>query len=182
MNRVCVYCGSRFGKHDAYKVAAQKMGELIATSGVTLVYGGASRGLMGELASSAMKHGGKVIGVIPEALVEKEIAHEALSELQVVPDMHVRKATMSTLADAFIALPGGAGTLEEFFEMFTWWQVGFHKKPIAVANIEGFYDPLISLFEKAVSEGFVEQQWVDRLLIESDLERLWAKLLANFAP
>jgi uncharacterized protein (TIGR00730 family) len=131
------------------------MGKVIADAQATLVYGGASRGLMGVLADAVMNAGGQVIGVMPQTLVHMEIAHPKVTELKIVPDLHVRKSTMATLADAFIALPGGAGTLEELLEMITWLQLGLHNKPIALLNTEGYYDPLVQLFEASVREQFI---------------------------
>lgn len=152
------------------------MGKVIADAQVTLVYGGASRGLMGVLADTVMNAGGQVIGVMPQTLVHMEIAHPKVTELKIVPDLHVRKSTMATLADAFIALPGGAGTLEELLEMITWLQLGLHNKPIALLNTEGYYDPLVQLFEASVREQFIPPELISRIIVETNVDTLWARL------
>ena len=143
MNSICVFCGSSLGNDPIYKQIAQATGQAIAEQGLTLTYGGGRSGLMGVVADSAIKAGGQVIGVIPNALVDRELAHTGLTALHVVNDMHERKTKMAELADAFIALPGGAGTLEEIFEQWTWSQLGIHQKPCAFLNIDGFYDGVI---------------------------------------
>ncbi|MGL5160229.1 MAG: TIGR00730 family Rossman fold protein, partial [Acinetobacter junii] len=147
MNSICVFCGSSLGNDVVYEQITQATGQIIAEQGLTLVYGGGRSGLMGVVANSALEAGGKVIGVIPEALVDRELAHAELSELYVVKDMHERKTKMAELADGFIALPGGAGTLEEIFEQWTWNQLGIHQKPCAFLNINGFYDDLIKMLQ-----------------------------------
>lgn len=177
MRRVCVYCGSRPGRLDVYQQATVEMGKAIAASKTTLVYGGASRGLMGVLADTVMQAGGEVIGVIPECLMHKEIAHPRITELRVVPDLHTRKATMAMLADAFVALPGGMGTLEEITEMITWLQLGLHHKPIALLNTEGYFKALLDVFERMAREAFVPEALMDQLIVERDVSALWRRLI-----
>jgi uncharacterized protein (TIGR00730 family) len=176
MKAVCVYCGSSDGAKPLYREAAKSFGRALVGANLSLVYGGGKVGLMGVIADEVMAAGGRAIGVIPELLVNKEVGHDGLSELHVVPDMHQRKKMMADLADAFVALPGGAGTLEELFEVFTWAQLGYHRKAVAVLNIDGFYDPLISMLEHTVQEGFMRQTYFDILQIDSDPAALIAKL------
>ncbi len=176
MKAVCVYCGSSDGAKPLYREAAKSFGRALVAANLSLVYGGGKVGLMGVIADEVMAAGGRAIGVIPELLVNKEVGHDGLSELHVVPDMHQRKKMMADLADAFVALPGGAGTLEELFEVFTWAQLGYHRKAVAVLNIDGFYDPLISMLEHTVQEGFMRQTYFDILQIDSDPAALIAKL------
>jgi hypothetical protein len=148
------------------------MGTAIANRGLELVYGGGNVGLMGAVADSVLAAGGRVIGAIPQALLDREIAHRDLSELHVVGSMHERKALMAELSDAFIALPGGFGTMDEFFEILTWWQLDIHRKPCALLNIDGFFDPLITLFDHFVTEGFVKAEQRNVILADSDVDRL----------
>ncbi|CAH2894465.1 MAG: Lysine decarboxylase family [uncultured Paraburkholderia sp.] len=159
MKSVCVYCGSSNGVKplyaEAYAEAARAFGRALVEADLALVYGGGKVGLMGVIADTVMAEGGRAIGVIPELLVNKEVGHNGLTELHVVPDMHQRKKMMADLSDAFVAMPGGAGTLEEFFEVYTWAQLGYHQKPVALLNIDGFYDPLIKLLQHTVEEGFM---------------------------
>lgn len=164
MKTVCVYCGSAPGARPAYAEAAQSLGRQLASRGLRLVYGGAARGTMGMLADAMLAAGGEVVGVIPELLVEKEIAHRGLMRLEIVPDMHQRKARMLELADAFVALPGGFGTLEELIETLTWAQLGLHGKPCALYNVDGYYDRLLSFLEHSVGEGFLREAHRDMLL------------------
>ena len=152
---LCVYCGSRHGQRLAYGEAARALGTAIGLRGWQVVYGGGKVGLMGEVADAVLAAGGRVIGVIPEALVEREVQHLGLSELHVVPDMHRRKQMMAERADGFIALPGGIGTLEELFEVWTWRQLGYHRKPIGLLNTDGYYDGLLKFMASSVTEGFV---------------------------
>lgn len=180
--RVCVFCGSRPGADGRYRDAARAFGALLGRRGHALVYGGARRGLMGALADAALEHGGRVTGVIPEALWEREVAHTGLSELFVVGSMHERKALMAERADAFVALPGGAGTLEEFFEAWTWAQLGIHAKPVALLNVGGFYDPLLALVDHMAAEGFVGAQQRAMVLVAEEPEALLAALAAYRAP
>ena len=172
MKRVCVFCGSRNGTRDQYVAAARRMGEGLARRGIGLVYGGGGIGLMGVLADAAVSAGGDVIGVIPKALMAREVAHRGLPDLRVVASMHERKALMAELADAFVALPGGFGTLEEFCEALTWAQLGIHRKPCGLLNVEGFFDPLLLLFDHAVRERFVSPDHRSLVVVEEDPERL----------
>jgi len=167
MKRVGVFCGSNRGTRPAYVDAARAMGNTLARRGIGLIYGGGCVGLMGELADTVMKAGGEVIGAIPQMLVARELAHLTITELRVVQSMHERKATMADLSDAFIALPGGFGTFEEFCEMITWAQLGLHQKPCGILNVEHYYDPLLALFDRAVEEGFLNNE-NRRLVLEAD--------------
>ncbi len=157
MRRLCVFCGSNSGSDPAYLDAARALGRALAKDGVGVVYGGASVGLMGAVADAALAAGGEVIGVIPQALVDKEIAHRGLADLRIVASMHERKALMAELSDGFVALPGGVGTLEELFEVWTWAQLGHHAKPCAVVNTASFYDRLIAFLDDAAGQGFMKQ-------------------------
>ena len=176
MKAVCVYCGSSDGVKPLYREAAKAFGRALVAANLSLVYGGGKVGLMGVIADEVMAAGGRAIGVIPELLVDKEVGHDGLSELHVVPDMHRRKKMMVDLSDAFVALPGGAGTLDELFEVFTWAQLGYHQKAVAVLNIDGFYDPLISMLQHTVQAGFMRQAYFDILQIDSDPAALIGKL------
>ncbi|CAB3748610.1 LOG family protein [Paraburkholderia solisilvae] len=176
MKAVCVYCGSSNGANPIYAETARAFGRALVDAKLALVYGGGKVGLMGIIADTVMAAGGRAIGVIPELLVDKEIGHHGLTELHVVPDMHHRKKMMADLSDAFVALPGGAGTLEELFEMYTWAQLGYHRKPVGVFNIAGFYDPLIAMLEHTVREGFMRRAYFDTLQVESDPVALIGKL------
>lgn len=168
LKRVCVYCGSRPGARAEYVLAAKALGAELARRGLGLVYGGASVGVMGALADSVLEHGGEVIGVMPQALKDKEIAHPRLTELHVVGSMHERKAKMERLADGFIALPGGYGTFEELFEMITWAQLGLHHKPVAVLNVAGYFDGIRHQIHRSVAEGFIPESHADLLLFHAD--------------
>lgn len=177
MNRICVFCGSNAGHNPIYRSEAEKLGRLLAERKIELVYGGGNIGLMGAVADACLEAGGTVIGVIPEALMGKEVAgravdHRSLTRMEVVDSMHTRKARMAELSDGFIALPGGFGTFEEFCEILTWGQLGFHVKPMGLLNTNGFYNPLLALLDHAVSEGFLRQQNRDMALTETDIERL----------
>jgi uncharacterized protein (TIGR00730 family) len=156
--RICVYAGSNPGADPAYAEATADLARLLARRGIGTVYGGAAVGLMGVLADTALEDGGEVIGVMPQALVDREIAHGGLSELHVVASMHERKAKMAELSDGFVALPGGAGTLEELIEVYTWSQLGMHDKPLGVLNVKGYYDGLAALLDHAVQEGFLRTE------------------------
>ena len=166
LRNICVFCGSRDGAQAEYRDAAANLGRVMARRGITLVYGGAKVGLMGAVADAAREAGGKVIGIIPQALVRKEVAHRDLQDLRIVGSMHERKAQMAELADAFIALPGGFGTFEEFFEIVTWAQIGLHRKPCALLNVAGYYDPLLTLIDHAIAEDFAPP--AHRLIIVTD--------------
>lgn len=181
MKYICVFCGSSFGIRPAYKHAAQAMGETLVERGIGLVYGGGRVGLMGTVADTVMAAGGEVIGVIPKFLAEKEIAHSGLTQLHLVESMHERKALMADLADGFIALPGGYGTLEEFCEVLTWTQLGLHQKPHGLLNVEGYYDHLIQLFDHALSEEFVQPKHRSIILTASNPAHL-LDLLAAYKP
>jgi uncharacterized protein (TIGR00730 family) len=176
MQRICVFCGSKPGRETAFVSAARDLGTLLAKRNIELVYGGGRVGLMGELANAVLAAGGSVIGVIPEALAVKEVAHEDLTQLYVVSSMHERKATMAKLSDAFVALPGGFGTLEEFLEVLTWAQLGLHIKPCGLLDVGGFWKPLTQLFDRCVSAGFVDAAERELVLIENEPELLLARL------
>jgi uncharacterized protein (TIGR00730 family) len=158
VQRICVYAGSSPGRDPAYAETAAELARLLASRGIGVVYGGGKVGLMGILADTALEAGGEVIGVIPQDLIDREIGHPGLTELHVVGSMHERKALMAELSDAFIALPGGAGTLEELIEIYTWSQLGLHRKPMGVLNVSGYYDGLAALLDHAVHEGFVRER------------------------
>lgn len=179
---LCVFCGSSFGARDSYTDAAKRVGEAVARHGLVLVYGGGRVGLMGIVADAALAAGGKVIGVIPESLASKEIAHSGLTELHVVATMHERKALMAGRSVGFLALPGGVGTFEELFEIVTWAVLGLHNKPIGLLNVDGFYDPLIAMLEHAVAERFVRPQHFGLLTVSDQPEQLVADLLARTPP
>ena len=182
MKRLCVFCGSSTGDMPAYAEAARTLGTALAMQRIGVVYGGASVGLMGAVADAALEAGGEVIGVIPEALVRKEVAHAGLTELRVVGSMHERKALMAELSDGFIALPGGLGTLEELFEVWTWAQLGYHAKPCALLNVDGFYDPLIAFLDSVAQRRFLKPAHRDMLVVASDCEALLARLAAYRPP
>jgi uncharacterized protein (TIGR00730 family) len=177
--RVGVFCGSSPGVRPGYLAAARELGEVLAARRIGLVYGGASVGLMGELADAVLAGGGEAIGVIPGRLVDRELAHGGLTELHVVATMHERKALMAELSDAFVALPGGAGTLDEFFEALTWRQLGLHSKPLALLDVEGFFEPLLKLADHLVAEGFVLVEFRALLLVERDPATLLERLAAS---
>ena len=172
MKSVCVFCGSRTGDDPAYEEAARALGETLARAGIELVYGGGHVGLMGVVADAALAAGGEVTGVIPEALVEREIGHTGLTELHVVGSMHERKAMMADLAEGFVALPGGTGTLEEFFEVLTWAQLGEHAKPCGLLNVAGYYEPLLAVFDHMVERGFLATHHRAMVLVETEPEAL----------
>lgn len=172
MKRVCVFCGSRPGDRPEYTAAACALGEEMLARGIGLVYGGASVGIMGELADAIVAGGGEAIGVIPRSLMEREIAHPGLSELKVVGSMHERKYVMAELADGFIALPGGLGTLDELFEALTWAQLGFHDKPCALVNTCGYYDHLSAFLDHAAAEKFIKETQREMLYIDTQPARI----------
>ncbi|WP_339782900.1 TIGR00730 family Rossman fold protein [uncultured Marinobacter sp.] len=163
--KVAVYCGSRSGNEPLYAEKAGELGEFFGNNGIDLVFGGGHVGLMGIVADAVLASGGKVYGVIPQHLVNRELAHPGLTELFVVSNMHERKAKMAELADGFVALPGGIGTLEEIFEAWTWAQLGFHQKPCAFYNVKGFYDSLLEMIKTMVASGFVKQQYLDMIVL-----------------
>lgn len=176
LRRICIFCGSSSGRRSVYAQAAQSVGRLLAVRGIELVYGGGNVGLMGTLANACLESGGRVIGVIPQSLVDKEVAHTGLTELRVVRSMHERKFLMAELSDAFMALPGGYGTWEELFEMLTWSQLGIHRKACALLNVNGYYDALLKMADLAVDEGFLRGTNRDLLLADADPERLMDRL------
>ena len=181
MKRLCVFCGSREGARPIYRAATEQLGKLLCERGIGLVYGGGRIGLMGLLADAVLAGGGDVIGVIPDFLSGPEVAHGGLTDLRVVQTMHERKAMMAELADGFIALPGGYGTLEEFFEILTWAQLGLHRKPCALLNIGGYYDPLLHVVAHALDEGFIRTRHRGLILDDADPGRLLHDM-ANYAP
>jgi len=172
MERITVYCGSSPGKNPAYKNAAIQLGNVLAARNITLVYGGGSVGLMGVLARAVLDQGGNVIGVIPKAIAEMEVAYTGLQDLRIVEDMHSRKKMMADLADAFIALPGGLGTIEELTEVLTWSQLGFHKKPCGILNMDGFFDQLLLFLDRLVEDQFIAPEFKSMLLIDESAEGL----------
>ena len=176
---VCVFCGSSPGARPAYRQVAALLGRALAAQGRTLVYGGGNVGLMGAVADAALAAGGRVIGVIPEHLVAREVGHSGVTELRIVSSMHERKQAMADLADTFVLLPGGLGSLEEFFEVWTWGQLGLHAKPYGLLNVEGYFDPLLAFLDHAVAERFVRPEHRDLLRVDEDPERLLARLDAH---
>ena len=183
MKSICVFCGSNAGHNPLYREQAESLGQLLAARGITLIYGAGNIGLMGAVADACLAAGGEVIGVIPQALMGREVAgraveHRTLTRLEVVDSMHTRKARMAELAEGFIALPGGFGTFEEFCEILTWGQLGFHTKPMGLLNINGFYDPLLAMFDRAVSDGFLRPQNRAMALADTDMNHLLAQMAA----
>ena len=181
MRAIAVYCGASHGASPRYAQAARELAQQMVAHGLPLVYGGGNVGLMGVIADEVLRLGGDVTGVIPRALVEREVGHTGLTRLFVVKDMHERKAMMSDLADGFIAMPGGMGTLEELFEMLTWSQLGIHAKPVGVLNVDGFYDRLLDFVAHQNREGFVQDRHAALMMAESDPAALVARLQAAFA-
>lgn len=181
LNRVCVFCGSSAGTRPEYADAARAMGRTLAERGLGLVYGGGKVGLMGIVADAVLEAGGQATGVIPEALMAREVGHAGLTELHVVGTMHQRKALMADLSDGFVALPGGFGTYEEFCEVLTWSQLGIHPKPCGLLNVAGFYDPLLALFDHAVREGFVKPAHRTLVMEETEPAALLDRM-AGFVP
>ena len=172
MQRICIFCGSQVGINGLYRRAATDLGQLLVRHGYGLVYGGGHVGLMGVIADAVLASGGAAIGVIPDSLVARELAHTGLTELQVVPSMHARKARMAELADAFIALPGGYGTFEELFEVITWAQLGIHRKPIGLLNVAGYFNALKALVDQAIAEGFIRAEHWHLLTMADDASTL----------
>ena len=181
MQRLCVFCGSQVGTNGLYQQAAADLGHLLVQRGYGLVYGGGRVGLMGVIADAVLRHGGEVIGVIPESMVGRELAHTGLTHIQVVPNMHARKARMAELADAFIAMPGGYGTYDELFEIITWAQLGIHRKPIGLLNVAGYFDALMACIEHAVAEGFITPEH-HRLAVMADQPTALLDALAHYIP
>lgn len=182
MKRVCVFCGSSSGRNGRYSEVARQVGRALARRGVGLVYGGSAIGLMGEVADAALQAGGEVIGVIPRALQLREIAHQGLTELEVVGSMHERKARMAELSEGFIALPGGMGTLEELAEVLTWAQLGLHARPCGLLDVDGYYQPLIAFLDHAVAEGFVRPDHRRILHVATAPDALLDQFLAYRPP
>lgn len=182
LRRICVFCGASFGGQPAYKAAAEAVGRAIARRGIGVVYGGASIGLMGTVANAALAEGGEVIGVLPQAIADLEVAHEGLTELHRVGSMHERKTMMAELSDAFIVLPGGIGTLEEMFEVWTWSKLAIHLKPVGLVNVGGFYDQLTSFMDLVVAERFLTSDHRAILHCESDIETLIDRLAGAEVP
>ena len=182
IENICVYCGSSPGLNPAFTRAATILGKTLAERDIGLVYGGAAVGIMGVVANAALANGGKAIGVIPKALAVKEVAHTGLNELHVVESMHERKAMMAELSDGFIALPGGWGTLEEIFEILTWAQLGFHRKPCGLLNVEGYYDDLISFLENAFAQQFVNDLYRPILMTACEPENMLDQFSVYRAP
>ena len=172
MKRICVFCGSNSGRGDKYQSMAVKLGRALAERGLGLVYGGGKVGLMGTIADAVLERGGEVIGVIPEDLVKKEVAHKGLTDLRIVGSMHERKALMARLSDGFIAMPGGFGTLDEFCEILTWAQLGFHLKPFGMLDVGGYFELFLKFVDHSVSEGFIRGEHRDMILVESSPEPL----------
>lgn len=182
MRSVCVFCGSNPGTRPEYRAAAEATGELLARSGLRLVFGGGAIGLMGAVAAAAMRAGGEVVGVIPAALDRREIANRAVTELRIVDTMHERKAMMAELSDGFVALPGGLGTFEELFEVWTWAQLGIHAKPVGLLNVACFYDPLLAFLAAAAGEGFLRPEHLDLLVAEAEPARLLERMRDHRPP
>lgn len=168
IKNITIFCGSRTGNAPIYEEQAYVLGELLAEKGIRIIFGGGAIGLMGAVADGALSKGGSVTGVIPQFLIERERAHPDVQQMEVVETMHERKARMEALGDAIITLPGGAGTLEEFFEIFTWGQIGLIEKPIGLLDVDHFFDPLSQLFEKLITEGFLEEKYMSQLFISND--------------
>ncbi|MFT4436149.1 TIGR00730 family Rossman fold protein [Caballeronia sp. 15715] len=181
MKAVCVYCGSANGARPVYAEAAKAFGRALVEADLALVYGGGSVGLMGIIADEVLALGGRAIGVIPELLMNKEVGHKGLTELYVVPDMHQRKKKMADLSDAFVSMPGGVGTFEELFETYTWAQLKYHEKPVALLNVDGYYDPLLAMLRHTVEEGFMRTPYLDMLQVNADPVKL-IELLKAYTP
>jgi uncharacterized protein (TIGR00730 family) len=182
MKRICVYCGSSPGNNPAYAAAARELAGVLVRHELELVYGGADKGLMGVIADAVLEQGGRVHGVIPQMLIEKEIVHQGLTDLHVVTSMHERKTMMAALSDGFIAMPGGFGTLEEIIEIVTWGQLRFHDKPCGLLNTDGYFDRLVGHLEHANAEGFLRDENRDMLLVEADPVALLQRLERYTAP
>jgi len=182
MQRICVFCGSNTGRHPQYEQAARELGALLASENHSLVFGGGSVGLMGVVADAVLQSGGEVIGVIPEMLATKELLHPDVADMRLVPDMHARKALMAELSDAFIALPGGYGTLEELFEVITWAQLGIHAKNIGLLNTAGYFDPLVQLIDHAVEEEFIKPIHRDLIVVDDHATGLLKQLREHEMP
>lgn len=182
MKSVCVYCGSSPGRLKAYADAARSLARALVDRGLSLVYGGASIGIMGLIADTVLDHGGDAVGVIPEALLRKEVAHGGLSELHVTRSMHERKTRMAELSDGFVAMPGGIGTFEEIFEVWSWARLGFHQKPCGLLNVGGYYDTLAGFLDHAVAERFIQKRFRAMLMVEREAEPLLERFLLYRPP
>jgi uncharacterized protein (TIGR00730 family) len=182
ITRLCVFCGTNTGNRPEYGTAARELGALLAAEGIELVYGGASVGIMGELADAVQEGGGHVTGIIPQQLVQKEAAHRGIPDLIVVGSMHQRKSQMADLSDGFIALPGGIGTLEGFLEILTWGQLGIHAKPCGILNIAGYFDALTKFLDHAVTEGFLTEPHRGSIMVEADPRTLLQRMRAYAPP
>ncbi|MDR5779843.1 TIGR00730 family Rossman fold protein [Caballeronia sp. LZ065] len=182
MKAVCVYCGSASGARPVYAEAAKAFGQALVKNDLALVYGGGRVGLMGLIADEVLAAGGRAVGVIPELLLAKEVGHTELTELHVVPDMHERKKMMADLSDAFVAMPGGVGTFEEFFEVYTWAQLGYHQKPVGLLDVNGYYDPLMAMLRHTVEEGFMRAPYLDIIQVAAAPDEMIAKLAAYTPP
>jgi uncharacterized protein (TIGR00730 family) len=178
---VCVYCGSAPGAKPVYAEAAKAFGRALVEADMSLVYGGGRVGLMGLIADEVLARGGRAVGVIPELLLSKEVGHTDLTELHVVPDMHERKKKMADLSDAFVAMPGGVGTFEELFEVYTWAQLGYHQKPVALLDVDGYYDPLLAMLRHTVEEGFMRAAYLDMLQVAADPAAM-IEVLQRYVP
>jgi uncharacterized protein (TIGR00730 family) len=181
MKSICVYCGSSMGASPDYAEGARQLAAQLVQNNIALVYGGGNVGLMGTIATEVIRLGGEVTGIIPKALVDKELGHTALTRLHVVKDMHERKSMMASLSDGFIAMPGGMGTLEELFEILTWAQLGFHQKPVGLLNTNGFYDKLLEFTQHLVDESFVAKEQVDAIFSETNADTL-IKRFKTYVP
>jgi uncharacterized protein (TIGR00730 family) len=177
--RVCVYCGSRMGARPAFEAAARALGQALGARGWSVVYGGGKVGLMGTVADAALQAGAAVLGVIPQSLMDREVGHGALSQLIVVETMHERKRLMADNADAFIALPGGIGTLEELYEVWTWRHLGYHRKPVAILNVDGYYDSLLAFMRQSLADGFISTEQHEDVLVDADIEALLDRIAAH---
>ncbi|MCX8575191.1 MULTISPECIES: TIGR00730 family Rossman fold protein [unclassified Gilliamella] len=178
---ICVFCGASEGNRLEYRTAAEQLGKIIAKQNRRLIYGGGNKGLMGMIANAVLAHGGEVIGIIPERLVKAETAHHGITRLEVVDNMHQRKARLAELADGFIAMPGGTGTLEEFFEVWTGMQIGYHEKPVALFDIANFWQPMLSFLKHAVQEGFIRENFYNTLIVSDNAEFV-LKQMDDFVP
>jgi len=181
MKRVCIFCGANSGP-ESYTIATKRVGEYLVQQGLELVYGGGSVGLMGVVADAALNEGGKVVGVIPQELATRELLHTGLTDLHVVGSMHERKALMAKLSDAFIALPGGFGTLDELFEILTWGQLGQHTKPIGLLNINGYFDKLLEFVDHTISEAFVKEKYRELFHVGDTIDGLWERMKRHEPP
>jgi len=182
LKKICVFCGSSYGRGDAFTIAAKKLANAFVNHNIELVYGGSRFGIMGILADTCLEKNGKVIGVMPKLLVDREAAHNGLHKLLVVDSMHERKATMEKESDAFIAMPGGLGTTEELFEMWTWGQLGIHKKPLALYNVSGFFDKLLEFMDVQIENGFLEKTYKEMVVVSHDPEEIIKKLQSYTHP